>query len=57
MKYHNRLLITLILTIVLHNQIFASDFSNFGPTEKCPCLKSPVYFKVKGNIKKTSVIT
>ena len=57
MKYHNRLLITLILTVVLHNQTFASDFSNFGPIEKCACFKFPVYFKLKGNIKKTSVIT
>ena len=30
MKYHNRLLITLILTIVLHNQTFASDFQILG---------------------------
>ena len=34
MKYDNRFLITLILTMLLHNLIFVSDFSNFKSIEK-----------------------
>ena len=37
-------------TIVLHNLIFVSVFSNFISIAKCPCLKFSANFKLKEKI-------